>query len=248
VPGYFEQNKAIDPKKQTLVTGFIYGIGVSPKDGVVWGADYLPYVPGGLVRMDRGKHPPETCKVEFYQPPLVKGRYLAFNPRGVDVDTQGVAWAAFASGQIGSFDRRKCKGKLTGPGAIGQQCPEGWNIYYPPGPKVTGTDLGTDHLYSTWIDVDNVMGLGKDVPFFPGTNSDSILAFAPKTQKWTVLRIPYPMGFYTRGVDGRIDDPKTGWKGRTMWASYSEAAMTHQEGEPMSHIAEIQIRPDPLAH
>jgi len=87
---------------------------------------------------------------------------------------------------------------------------------------VTGTDLGTDHIYSTWIDVDNVAGLGKDVPFFPGTNSDSILAFVPKTKEWKVMRIPYPMGFYTRAWDGRIDNAKTGWKGRSMWASYSE--------------------------
>ncbi|HLG87288.1 MAG TPA: carboxypeptidase-like regulatory domain-containing protein [Alphaproteobacteria bacterium] len=246
-PNYFEQYKTPDPKKQTLVTGFIYGIGVGPKDGIVWGANYLPYVPGGLVRMDRGSHPPETCKIEFYQPPLIKGRYLAFNPRGVDVDSQGVAWAAFASGQIGAFDRRKCKGKLTGPDAIGQQCPEGWSIYYPPSPKVAGTDLGSDHIYATWIDTENVMGLGKDTPFFPGTNSDSILAFLPKTKKWVVLRVPYPMGFYTRGVDARIDDPKAGWKGRTMWASYSEA-MNHQEGNLSSHIATFQIRPNPLAH
>jgi len=248
VTGYFEQYKDIDPKKDTLINGFIYGIGVSPKDGVVWGANYLPYLPGGLVRMDRGSHPPETCKMEFFEPPLVKGRYVAFNPRGVDVDSQGVAWAAFASGQIGSFDRRKCKGALKGPAAIGQQCPEGWSIFDPPNPKVAGTDLGSDHMYATWIDAENVAGLGKDVPFFPGTNSDSVMAFLPKTQKFVVLRIPYPMGFYTRGVDGRIDDAKAGWKGRSLWASYSEAAMTHQEGGPMSHIAQFQIRPDPLAH
>ena len=28
-----------------------------------------------------------------------------------------------------------------------------------------------------------------------------------------VLRIPYPTGFYTKWMDGRIDDPKGGWKG-----------------------------------
>ena len=42
-------------------------------------------------------------------------------------------------------------------------------------------------------------------------------------------------------------DPKGGWKGRTMWASYSEA-MNHQEGNLSSHIATFQIRPNPLAH
>ena len=32
------------------------------------------------------------------------------------------------------------------------------------------------------------------------------------------MRVPYPMGFYTRGMDARIDDPKAGWKGRGIWA------------------------------
>ena len=28
-----------------------------------------------------------------------------------------------------------------------------------------------------------------------------------KDGEWTVLRVPYPMGFYTKWMDGRIDDP-----------------------------------------
>jgi hypothetical protein len=29
-----------------------------------------------------------------------------------------------------------------------------------------------------------------------------------------VLRVPCPLSFYAKGLDGRIDDPNTGWKGR----------------------------------
>jgi len=236
-----------DPHHDTLIRGFIYGIGVSPKDHSVWGADYLPYVPGGIIRMDRGKHPPETCKMEYYEPPLVNGKYLAFNPRGVDVDSNGIAWVSFASGQIGRFDRSQCT-VTNGPTATGQHCAKGWKIYDAPGPKVTGTTVDSDHLYSTWIDYFNVFGLGKDVPFFPGTNSDSILAFLPKEEKWVVIRVPYPMGFYARDVDGRIDDPKAGWKGKILWAPYAGAAMAHQENGALSHVASFQMRPNPLAH
>jgi hypothetical protein len=239
--------KVADPKKDTLVRGFIYGIGVSPKDHSVWGADYLPYVPGGIIRMDRGKHPPETCKVEYYEPPLVNGKYLAFNPRGIDIDADGIAWVAFASGQMGRFDRSKCT-VLNGPKATGQHCQQGWKIFDAPGPKVAGTTLSSDHLYAAWIDYDNIFGLGKGVPFFPGTNSDTLLAFLPKTEKWVVIRVPYPMGFYARDLDGRIDDPKAGWKGHILWSPYTSAAMGHQENGAYSHIASFQMRPDPLAH
>ena len=34
-----------------------------------------------------------------------------------------------------------------------------------------------------------------------------------------MLRVPYPMGFYAKGFDGRIDDPNAGWKGRGLWAA-----------------------------
>jgi len=37
------------------------------------------------------------------------------------------------------------------------------------------------------------------------------------------LRVPYPMGFFTKGLEGRIDDPGAGWKGRALWASSGNA-------------------------
>jgi hypothetical protein len=92
------------------------------------------------------------------------------------------------------------------------------------------------------------LGLGKGVPFFPGTNSDSILAFLPKEERWVVIRVPYPMGFHARDVDGRIDDPKAGLKGKTLWAPHASAAMGHQENGGLSHVTSFQMRPDPLAH
>jgi hypothetical protein len=39
--------------------------------------------------------------------------------------TRGIVWVPLDSGHIGSFDRRKCKGPLSGPGAEkGEKCPE----------------------------------------------------------------------------------------------------------------------------
>ena len=29
-----------------------------------------------------------------------------------------------------------------------------------------------------------------------------------------MLRVPYPLGFYAKWIDGRIDDPAAGWKGK----------------------------------
>ena len=61
-------------------------------------------------------------------------RCRASAPRGADIDSQGVVWVSLASGHLGSFDRRKCKGPLNGPKATGDHCPEGWSFYQYPGP------------------------------------------------------------------------------------------------------------------
>jgi len=235
--------------QDTRINGFLYAMGISPKDQSIWIAKYSPAVPSGLVRMSPGKNPPETCSVEYYEPPkLPSGDYAAFNMRGVDLDSNGIAWAAFGSGQMGRFDRSKCK-VTNGPTATGQQCPEGWTFYDSPGPKVKGTQVGTADWHNmTWVDQQNVLGLGKDVPILPGTMSDSLIAMEPATGKQVVLRVPYPMNFYTRGMDGRIDDPKAGWKGRGLWADYGGVPLWHTEGGEgtQGKIVKFQLRSNPL--
>jgi hypothetical protein len=241
---------SLDLKKDTRINGFPYSMNISPVDESVWVAKYTPAVPSGLIRLELGKNPPETCKTEYYEPPkMPDGNYAAFNARGVDIDSKGIAWVAFGAGEIGRFDRSKCK-VLNGPTATGQQCPDGWTFYKTPGPRVTGVNVGSaDWHYLTWIDLHNVFGLGKDVPIIPGSNSDSLIAFLPDTQKFIVMRVPYPMGFYPRGMDARIDDPKTGWKGRGIWSDNSETALWHQETGEGSYgkVVKFQMRPDPLA-
>jgi hypothetical protein len=74
--------------------------------------------------------------------------------------------------------------------------------------------------------------------------------FDPKKETFFVIRMPYPMPFYTRGLDGRIDDPKTGWKGRGLWSTYATRTPWHMEGGKgqTSKAVKFQIRPDPLAN
>ena len=242
------QGTEFDPKKDTLLNVHLYGMTVA-RDGSVWEAAYVPYVPSAIVHMIPGAHPPETCKTEIYQPPLqANGKYPAFGVRGVGTDAEGNAYAAFSSGQVGKFDRRKCK-VLNGPTATGQQCPEGWTFYDLPSPHVGNTSATSDFVYSGWDDWTGVMGLGKDTMFFPAINSDSVLAMPKGSDKFVKFRVPYPLGFYTRGVDFRVDDPKAGWKGKTLQATYASAAQWHQEdGEGSnSKIVTFQMRPDPLA-
>ena len=175
-----------------------------------------------------------------------------YTPRGIDVDSNGVIWTALASsGHLASFDRRKCKGPLRGPRATnGQHCREGWTLYPTPGPRFTGvgTDVAVDFHYYNFVDRHDTFGLGRDVPFANGTNSDSLLALRPDGT-FLVFRVPYPLGFFSRGMDGRIDDPRAGWKGRAIYADYGPNAVWHMEGGlgTRSAVVKFQLRPNPIA-
>jgi len=245
---YVEPGDPVDPTKDKRVNTGIYSVAVSP-DGAVWGTS-LGF-PGAVVRVVPGDNPAATALAEVYQPPLVDSAtpVAGFSPRGGDVDRNGVFWAALASGQLASFDRRKCKGPLNGPKATGQHCPEGWSFYTEPLPQMKGVAYpgSAEASYYTWVDQFDVLGLGANTPINTGNASEALLAL--KDGKFVVLRVPYPMGFYTKWMDGRIDDPNAGWKGRGLWATVSTRAPFHMEGGKgtTSKVVHFQLRPDPLA-
>ena len=93
----------------------------------------------------------------------------------------------------------------------------------------------------------NADGTGE-TPLLATSQMDYHASYS-KDGQWVVLRVPYPMGFYTKWLDGRIDDPNAGWKGRGLWATVSTRAPFHMEGGKgtTSKVMKFQIRPSPLA-
>jgi hypothetical protein len=249
---YVEANQPLDPKKDKRINAAFYGVTVSPKDGSVWGT--VLGFPGAIVRLAPGSNPPATALAEIYEFPWEnpKAPVQGYGPRGLDIDRNGVVWTVLASGHLASFDRTKCKGPLNGPNATGQHCPEGFKLYTSPGPQLGNvTDSGSaDSHYYDWVDQFDTFGLGRNTPIATGNNSDSLLALDPASGKWTVLRVPYPTGFFAKGLDGRIDDPNAGWKGRGLWSTWSTRAPFHSETGKgtSSRVVKFQLRPDPLAH
>ena len=103
-------------------------------------------------------------------------------------------------GALGS----KCNAPLNGPNATGDHCPEGWAFYKYPGPGFDGfPNTSAETSYYTWVDQHNTLGLGNDVPISTANLEDGFVAF--KDGNMVLLRIPYPMGFYAKGLDGRIN-------------------------------------------
>ena len=245
---YVEPNEPVDPTKDKRLAAGFYSVAPAA-DGSVWGSS-LGF-PGAIIRLDPGPNPPATALAEYYEPPFnnPQAKVQGFSPRGADIDRNGVAWVALASGHLASFDRRKCKGPLNGPKATGQHCPEGWTLYQEPMPQFKGvTDPGSvEASYYTWVDQFDTFGLGRNIPINTGNAAEGLLAL--KDGQWVVLRVPYPLGFYTKWLDGRIDDANAGWKGRGLWATVSTRAPFHMEGGKgtTSKVLKFQLRPDPLA-
>jgi hypothetical protein len=241
--GKGEPQAPYDPKLDTMVHFNLYSTMSSPVDDSVWGV--AEDFPGYLIRLQRGNNPPVTCKTQVFKVPAP-----GYDPRGIDVDSNGVVWTGLAAtSHLAAFDVRKCK-NLTGKMKVdGSDCPEGWTLYQTPGPKLAGTNVPADFHYFNWTDSHNIMQMGQNTPFLTGSDSDSLIALDTATNKWTYFTIPYPLGFYARGMDGRIDDANAGWKGRALYSNYGTHFVWQVEGGKgtKGKIVKFQLRPNPLA-
>jgi hypothetical protein len=239
---YVEFDEEVDPSRDKRIRAGFYAVMPNPVDGSVWGSQFA--YPGSIVRLDPGPNPPETALAEIYNVPLP-----GFGSRGADIDRNGVVWVSLGSGHLGAFDRRKCTGPLNGPTATGDHCPEGWTLYRLPGPGFEGLEeFSVESSYYTWVDQRNTSGLGENTPIATGNLFDGVHALVDG--EFVTLRIPYPLGLYSKGFDGRIDDPDAGWKGRGLWVSSGDRTPWLMEGGKGSRplVVHFQVRPDPLAH
>ena len=224
---------SIDPKTGASVAGGGYGITASP-DGTVWrtttyigqtGAADNHFLVGQnkIVKFD-----PATSTFTDYPLPL-PGRSAI----GLDASSDGTIWFGTASGHLGRLDPKT--GRFT--------------YWASPGPRLKGAGPSTgsaDFHYYIFVDRFDTLGLGRDRVYLTGANADALVAFDPATERFTTIRVPYPTGLYHRGIDGRIDDAKAGWKGRGLWLNYGNDPMSFVETK-IGAVVHVQFRPNPLA-
>jgi len=238
---WVEPGEPMDRALDTRIRSAYYAIMPNPVDGSIWGSNRT--FPGSVVRIDPGPNPSETAIAEVYNVPLP-----GFGIRGADIDRNGVIWGSLASGHLAEFDRRKCEGPLNGPEATGDHCPEGWTLHRYPGPGFPELpEFSVESSYYSWVDQHNTSGLGENTPMSTANLYDGVHALVDG--EWVTMRIPYPLGFYSKGFDGRIDDPNAGWKGRGLWVPSGDRTPWLKEGgkgtKPL--VVQFQVRPDPLA-
>ena len=211
-----------------------YAVMPHPTDGSIW---YTSGVFGGrpgFLRFD-----PKTKLSEFYR--CAEGRRQPARRR------HRSGWQAVGLRLRRPSDRvrpRKCKAPLSGPKATGDHCPEGWTLHKYPGPGFDDVpNSSAEASYYTWVDHHNAVGLGQNVPISTANLQDGFVGL--KDGKMILMRVPYPMGFYAKGLDARIDDPNAGWKGRGLWSATGDRTPWLNElgkgARPMA--VQIQVRP-----
>ncbi len=241
-----EPAEPISAKEDHRIQFGCYAVGVNEKDGSLW-CSGIGRGDRRLMRLERGANPPETCRAEMFEPP----RAETFGSGGVEVTSDGLVWQNWrVTGELSSFDRTKCK-TTSDPKAAGQSCPEGWTFYSnlpAKEPHYPNSRYKATESYLTHIDTFDTLGLGE-APLYGTTDTDSLEVLNRATNQFVSLRVPYPMGFFARSANGRVDDVKAGWKGKGLWADYGSYTGWHIEGGPgtLTKVVKFQMRPDPLA-
>ena len=174
----------------------------------------------------------------------------AIGLRGGDIGKDGVLWGSGSAGHLiastGGSARRRSTGR-TPPATTARRASRFTSI---PGPGFDDVpNSSAEASYYTWVDHHNAVGLGDNVPISTANLQDGFVALV-KDGKMILMRVPYPMGYYAKGLDARIDDPNAGWKGRGLWsASGDRTPWLNELGKGARPMAvHIQVRPDPLAH
>ena len=199
-----------DPKLDTRVNAGSYGIIVSPVDDSVWSAGTS--YPGRFIRLELGNNPPETCKAEMYT-----------DPRRQGADPFRPARHRYRSRRRrvgGAVGQRRLR-QLRSPEVQGvQRAVDGRGQAVRGGLDVLSVEEGSEHdravEHQRRFPLLQLDGSVQRVGFrrqHAGRERQRVGLNARSSTRrpgdWTQLRVPYPLGFYSRGLDGRIDDPAT---------------------------------------
>ena len=85
-----------------------------------------------------------------------------------------------------------------------------------------------DTAYYNFVDRFDMRGMGKSVALATGNGTEALLALIDG--KFMTFRVPYPMGFYAKGIDGRIDDAQIFEHARGLRALAGANEVRHRDG------------------
>ena len=240
---YVEPNQPVDPTKDKRIVAGLYGIAVNPADGRSGARCWLSRA--RIVRLDPGRNPPETALAEYLRAAVAR----ATAPRGMDIDRNGIVWVLARERPLGKLRPPQVQGSAQRPDRDRPALPGRLDALSASRPAVRERDRRRQRggeLLHLGRPVRHLRARARTCRSPPATSTIRWMALVDG--KWVTLRVPYPMGFFAKGLDGRIDDPNAGWKGKGLWATYRPRAVPHRRRQGQRpKVVKFQLRPDPLA-
>ena len=156
----------------------------------------------------RSRH---TGLSEIYNVPLP-----AFGIRGGDIDKNGVVWASLRAAISAASTAANARARSTARPRPATTAPRaGRSTSIPARASRASARTAPSRAITRGSTSTTRSGSARTSRCRPPTSMDGLVAL--KDGKMISLRVPYPLGFYAKGFDGRIDDPNAGWKGRGLW-------------------------------
>ena len=234
----------IDARRDTEVRYNLYSVIPSPVDGSAWGAS--EHFPGYIVRVDRGDNPPETCITEVYKVPEP-----GIDPRGIDIDSNGIVWTALAaSSHLASFDRTKCS-VLNGPRrSTARTARQDGSCMFPTAPVSRARTFRPTSTTTTGSISTTSRASARTRRSRPARTPTRCSCSIPKPANGPSCACRTRSGSIIAVSTAASMIRAAGWKGRGLWANYGTHLIWHTEGGKgtAGKTVHFQIRPDPLAH
>ena len=218
---YVEPNQPVDPAKDKRIVAGLYGIGYDPADGIDLGHRCSAF-PAASCASIPGDNPPETTLTEYYEVPSTSRRRRSTAIRRA-------AWTSTATASCGCRSRAATWRASTAASAKVRSTarPRPASIARKAGRSIRSRARSSRTSPRPGSAEVELLHLGRSVRHVRARQERAdrhrqrrrwLLALVDG--KFVTLRVPYPMGFYAKGMDGRIDDPNGGWKGKGLWTTY----------------------------
>ena len=247
---YVEPNQPVDPTKDKRFGGAFYAVAPAP-DGSVWGS--VLGFPGAVVRLVPGSNPPETALAEVYEPPFdnPKAPVQGFSPRGDGRRSQRRRLGGARERPPGQLRSPQVQGAAERPDGDRPALPRRLDALRRAAAAAEGRDRSGQRrgeLLHVGRSVRHARARREHADQHRQRRRRAARAEGRQVGRCCACRIR--LGFYTKWMDGRIDDPNGRLEGPRACGPPSARARrsTWKRGKgTTSKVMHFQLRPDPLA-
>ncbi len=96
-----------------------------------------------------------------------------------------------------------------------------------------------DSHYYDWVDQFDTFGLGKNMPIVAGKRIRFAAGAQSADGKFTMMRVPYPMGFFAEGTGRPHRRSARRLEGQGSWTTWGTRAPFHSEGQKEAMTSKV---------